>query len=203
MTAAPGTFPTAPFEASRARVEEMLAWLEGDEAGALTHAELEGSVEAKGREVLRQSFQDHLGLRAQREQRGEVVDAHGVARRRVEAGHRRPLATVFGGVGVGRLAYRRPGHANLHPADGVLNLPVERHSHGLRRLAAIESSRGSFDGAVEAIERATGSHVSPSARWSSSPGAPRPTSRASTPPSSGSRPPTATCWSSPSTARAS
>jgi bifunctional DNA-binding transcriptional regulator/antitoxin component of YhaV-PrlF toxin-antitoxin module len=40
-----------------------------------------------------------------------------------------------------------------------LNLPEERHSHGLRRLAAIESSRGSFQDAVEAIERGTGVSV--------------------------------------------
>ena len=137
----------------------MLCWLESDEAGALTHAELEASVEVKGRDVLRQFFQDHLDLRAQREQRAEVVDAHGVTRSRVEAGHHRPLTTVFGEVDVERLAYRRPGHANLHPADGALNLPAERHSHGLRHLAAIESSRGSFDGAVDAIERTTGQHV--------------------------------------------
>jgi len=150
---------TGPFVASRARVEELLGWLEGDEAGTLTHAELEGTVEVKGREVLRQFFQDHLDLRAQREQRGEVVDAGGVARRRVETGHHRSLTTVFGGVEVNRFAYRRLGQANLHPADGVLNLPVERYSHGLRRLAAIESSRGSFEGAVEAIGQTTGSHV--------------------------------------------
>ena len=40
-----------------------------------------------------------------------------------------------------------------------MNLPTEKHSHGLRHLAAIESSRGSFDGAVEAIGRATGQHL--------------------------------------------
>ena len=45
---------------------------------------------------------------------------------------------------------------NLHPADAALNLPVERHSHGLRRLCALEAPRGSFEGAVEAIERQTG-----------------------------------------------
>jgi hypothetical protein len=40
-----------------------------------------------------------------------------------------------------------------------LNLPAELHSHGLRRLAAIESTRGSFDDAAAAIERATGVSV--------------------------------------------
>jgi len=54
---------------------------------------------------------------------------------------------VFGKVKVARIAYRPPGRANLHPADTVLNLPSERHSHGLRRLAVAEATRGSFDDA--------------------------------------------------------
>lgn len=58
-----------------------------------------------------------------------------------------------------RLAYRRRAHPNLHPADAALNLPAERHSHGLRRLAAIESAKGSFDDATEAITAATGATV--------------------------------------------
>ena len=57
------------------------------------------------------------------------------------------------------MAYRKRGRPNLHPADAALNLPEEKHSHGLRRLAAIESSRGSFDAAVDAIERATGQRL--------------------------------------------
>jgi hypothetical protein len=41
----------------------------------------------------------------------------------------------------------------------VLNLPVERHSHGLRKLAALEAARGSYGDAVEAIERQTGQQL--------------------------------------------
>ena len=105
-------------------------------------------------------MQDHLDLRAGREQRVErVVGSEGVRRNRVEAGHERSLLTVFGEVGVRRVAYRERGHRNLYPADGQLNLPQERHSHGLRRLAAIESSRGSFDDACEAVGRQTGQPV--------------------------------------------
>jgi len=66
---------------------------------------------------------------------------------------------VFGEVGVSRIAYRARGQENLCPADALLNLPAEKHSHGLRRLAAIESARGSFDDAVAAIERATGQRL--------------------------------------------
>ncbi|HUZ88682.1 MAG TPA: hypothetical protein VMU49_02510 [Candidatus Acidoferrales bacterium] len=41
-----------------------------------------------------------------------------------------------------RLAYRRRGHDKLHPADAALNLPRDKHSHYLRRLAAAEASQG-------------------------------------------------------------
>jgi hypothetical protein len=40
-----------------------------------------------------------------------------------------------------------------------LNLPAGKHSHGLGRPAAVEAARGSFDGAVTAIGRATGQLV--------------------------------------------
>jgi hypothetical protein len=144
------------FAASRARFATMLDWLDAAQAGALTHAELEDRLDADGRGLLRQLLQDHLDLRAARETRTEVIDAHGMAHGAVEAGHTRRLATVFGEVDVTRLAYRRRGHPNLHPADATLNLPGEKHSHGLRRLAAIEAARGSFDAAITAIQRATG-----------------------------------------------
>jgi hypothetical protein len=126
----------------------------------MTHAELEDRLSADMREVIRRLFQDHVELRAEREERlGDVAGAEGVVHGSAEAGHERPLATVFGEVTVRRLAYRRRGEENLYPADGALNLPGEVYSHGLRRLAAEESSRGSFDEAVAAIERGTGQHV--------------------------------------------
>jgi hypothetical protein len=145
------------FAASRALFESTLGFLDGGQAASLEHAELETHLQQASRQLFRQLMQDHLQLRAQREQRlQEVTDAEQVARRAVEAGHTRALTTVFGEVRVTRLAYRRRGHANLYPADAALNLPVEKHSHGLRQLAALEAARGSFDDTAEAIERATG-----------------------------------------------
>ncbi len=91
-----------------------------------------------------------------REQRVEVIDVDEVRRSSVEPGHRRPLTTVVGTVTMDRLAYRHRGVGNLHPADAALNLPTERHSHGVRRLAAVEATRGSFGDAAEAIFRTTG-----------------------------------------------
>lgn len=72
------------------------------------------------------------------------------------AGLERTLATVFGAVRCRRLAYRACGRPNLHPADAALNLPPEKHSHGLRRIAAAEAARGSFEETLSAIQRATG-----------------------------------------------
>ncbi len=140
--------------------DTVVAFLDGDEAAGMEHAELEDQLQERSRQLFCRLFQDHLDRRAQREQRLEMVcDAGGVHRPNVETGHRRGLATVFGEIAVTRLAYRHRGRPNLHPTDAALNLPDEKHSHGLRRLAAVEGSRGSFDDAIDAIERAVGQHV--------------------------------------------
>jgi hypothetical protein len=145
------------FDRSRERFAVMLDWLGGEESRGLEHSDLEARLASDGRELLRVLFQDHLDLRADREQRLErVTDSAGVARGTVEHDHRRPLGTVFGEVTVARLAYRRRGEENLHVADGVLNLPPERASHGVRRLAAGESARGSFDDALDQVRERTG-----------------------------------------------
>jgi hypothetical protein len=121
------------------------------------HAQLEERLHADGLGLLRQLLQDSLDLRASREQRlDQVVDGDGHQRGTAEGAHQRRLATVFGDVVVSRMAYRARGRANLHPADAALNLPAETHSHGLRRLAAVEAARGSFDDAAAAVGRATG-----------------------------------------------
>jgi hypothetical protein len=149
------------FDRSRQLFEQVVAGLADPGCGELTHAQLEDQLTERCRELTRSLFQDHLDLRACREQRRPegALGADGVARARAERGHQRDLATVFGTVTVTRIAYRAPGAANLYPADAALNLPVGRHSHGLRRLAAIEAARGSFEQAAAALERASGVRV--------------------------------------------
>ena len=145
------------FAQSRAYYGELEEWLSGREATELRHADLEEQLQERGRELLRRLHQDHLDLLAAREQRrSDVTGPDGMARTRAEKGHSRQLATVFGQVTVSRIAYRAPGAGNVHPLDAALNLPAEKQSHGLRKLAAIESARGSFDDAAAAITRATG-----------------------------------------------
>jgi hypothetical protein len=113
----------AGFAASREQFESLISFLDGTDAGGLSHAELEERLSVDGRELLRRLFDDHLALRALREQRLErVVGDEEVVRSRVESGHVRALETVVGTVNVERLAYRAPGVRNLHLADAALNL---------------------------------------------------------------------------------
>lgn len=150
---------TDPFAASAELFTTLAGELGGDEAAGLTAAELEDLVDGRGRELLRQLLQDHLDLRAAREEQAAraqhpaAAGTDGITRTRIEAGHGRLLATLFGTVQVTRCAWRRPGTGNFCPADAALSLPAGRHSHSLAKLAAIEAGRGSFDAAHEAITR--------------------------------------------------
>jgi hypothetical protein len=151
----PGVPPTDPdaFAGSRELFEGLCGWLGGSEAVALTHGELEQRLTDESRELFCRIFQDHLELRSQREQRIEsVLDSEGVRHANLESGHVRSLQSVFGELRVSRIAYRARGQRNLCPVDADLNLPAERHSHGLRRWAAVECARGSYEDACEAIE---------------------------------------------------
>jgi len=145
------------FSASDGLYGALTGWLSSEEAQGLEHGELEERLESKGRELVRQLYQDSLDLRACRERRLEVVvGSDGLPRPNVERAHERSLQTVFGGVTVSRLAYRARGAENLYVTDAELNLPEEKHSHGLRRLAAVYVPQGSFEDARDAIGRHTG-----------------------------------------------
>jgi hypothetical protein len=147
------------FAGAREQFAETEEWLAGEAAG-LQHAELEEQLGARGRELMRRLFQGHLDLLAAREERRDgVPGADGVVRTRAERGRARPLVTRFGQVSVSRIAYRSPGRPNVHLLDAALNLPEEKHSHGLRKLAAVEAARGSMEATQAAVARATGVRV--------------------------------------------
>jgi hypothetical protein len=148
------------FQGSAERFLGLVGWLAGAQARGLEHAQLEARLEQDGRELICALLQDHLDLRAAGERRLElVVGGDAVPRVHVEPAHGRALETVFGEVQVRRLAYRARGQENLYPADAQLNLPGEKHSHGMRRLAALEAPRSSFQDAQAAIWRQTGQRL--------------------------------------------
>ncbi|KOT47282.1 hypothetical protein ADK43_39980 [Streptomyces rimosus subsp. rimosus] len=150
------------FEAATNLFRALVTDLASPEADGLAHHELEDLLEARGRDLLRQLFQDHLDLRERREQqavavrRPYVFGADGLLRPRLETGHGRLLATVFGTVTVNRCAWRRLEAANVHPADEALSLPRGRHSHGLARLAVQAATCMSYDASLEVICRRCG-----------------------------------------------
>ena len=159
---APGSdaCPVAGFERSQALFAGLVEWAAGEQALGLEHSELEARLAEDGRELARQVLQDQFDLRARVEQRaGGVIGSDGTPRRSVERGHERDLHTVLGEVQVTRRAYRALGSENLYPADARLNLPPVRHSHGIRRLTALEAPRSSFEDAQAAIARATGQQI--------------------------------------------
>ena len=148
------------FAQSRECYQDLEDWMASAEAEGLQHGELEEQLDLRGRELLRQLFQDRLDLAAAREERRpDVAGEDGAVRTRAERGRIRPLVTRFGQVTVSRIAYRSPGRANVHLLDQELNLPEEKHSHGLRKMAAIEAARGSHEAAGDAIARATGLRI--------------------------------------------
>ena len=157
--------PDDPFAVSRSMFDALAAELAGPAAAVLTACELEELLDESGREVIRQLLQDHYDLRTMREEqqarehRAPAAGPDGIARTRLETGHGRLLATLFGTVTVTRCAWRTPGAPNYRPADAALSLPAGRHSHSLAKLAAIEAARGSFGAAHAAIARRCGNVI--------------------------------------------
>ncbi|WP_067826030.1 ISKra4 family transposase [Actinomadura kijaniata] len=156
------------FAAARDIFNCLIGQLTDSPALSFSHDQLEDLLVERGRELQRLLLQAHLDLHAEHERhdaaglRGTgagIVGPDGIERRRLETGHRRLLATVFGTVTVTRCAWRAAGTEYLHPADAALSLPAGRHSHGLARLAALEAARGSFDQALESINVRCGNVV--------------------------------------------
>ena len=110
--------PADPFARSRIGFESLVEDLASGRIGEMAHDQLEELIEGRGREVQRQLLQDHLDLRAIREQ--EALPASREQRRvegrsRVERDHERMLATVFGPVTVRRPSARPGGPTPTRP----------------------------------------------------------------------------------------
>jgi hypothetical protein len=161
MTAAyaePSLAAQPSFERARAHGEEVERELRSKELLRAEHAEVESFIEEKGREWARLMLEAQFALRAELEQRLEVVGADGVERSSARNTERH-LETVVGTVAVPRLGYQRSGYTDLHPMDATLNLAGDHFSFGVRHLAAKESARASFDEVVELIRDRSGAAV--------------------------------------------
>jgi hypothetical protein len=150
-----------PFARSHEVFDGMCALLVSPDAFALTHVEVEALVVERGREVLRQLFQDHVDLRGVSERQvplTAVVGEDGVERpHRREA--RREIRTLVGDVTVPRMGYGQRGRTSRFPMDAALNLPDDHFSLGVRRAVALSAASTSFEVTAENVEATTGVHV--------------------------------------------
>ena len=147
-----------PYAETQARFEQLLRLARSQETQRMSHSEWERLLDEEGQELLRQLYQDRIAEQAQAEVSEPVVDAQGCERTRKRP-QRRELETIFGTVEVTRSGYGAAGEASLHPLDGQLNLPAERYSLEVRRRAALEASKGSFEEAVQTLKRYTGATI--------------------------------------------
>jgi hypothetical protein len=130
-------------------------------AGTVSLGQAEEELRTSGRDLMRATLQAVVDAASAAQERvpGGVDGPEGVRRTRVEDGHARTVATVFGRISASRLAYRAPGVCNVHPLDEVLDLPDGLYSAGLARLSSREAVRGSFTDAGDAVEYVTGVRI--------------------------------------------
>jgi len=147
-----------PYAMARDKLEEIIRYLQSGESREQSHSELERELEGRGRELLRTLLQAYMEVRGPEEAVGPVRDAEG-RERRERREQERSLETIFGTVKVDRTGYGLEGAESLHPLDAQLNLPPELYSHEVRRRAAEEAAKNSFDETVWSLKRHTGAEV--------------------------------------------
>ena len=147
-----------PFADTRAAFERLLRVASSEETQRMKHSDLERLLDKEGQELMRQLYQDCVDEQAQAQVTDEVVDAQGRQRTRKRQQHRE-LETIFGTVEVDRNGYGAQGAESLHPLDAQMNLPEERYSLEVRRRAALEASKNSFDETAETLSRYTGAKI--------------------------------------------
>ena len=146
------------FNAAREQFEQIIEWLNSDNACGLSHSEIESLLRSNGNELLRRLLQGYFERRSEDEIEGECQGSDGIKRthRRSQV---RGLMSVFGEVQVRRIGYGGRKLTSLHPLDAELNLPVELYSHGLRRQVAESAAKHSFTEVLNEIERTTGAQI--------------------------------------------
>jgi hypothetical protein len=156
--AARAVHPVDRFQEAEATFSGLVHRLQSTDSARMTHSDLEQLLEREGRELMRQLLQAHLDLRAAATSDESVVGADGIARTHAREGTR-TLETIVGTVDVARAGHGARGRETLFPVDADLNLPAERYSFGIRRRAAEEATKGSFDEVVNVFDGHSGAAV--------------------------------------------
>jgi hypothetical protein len=138
----------------------LITELQSEALAQKEHGDIEQHINQQGHEVMRQLLQGHFDLLAANEERADIVTSNeGKPLNRMRQHTQRALVSQFGKVTVTRKSYCQKNEASKFPLDKHLNLPVDSYSDGLTRQAALEALKGSFDNAVETIDRTTAGHI--------------------------------------------
>ncbi len=135
------------------KLEELIAHWRA--SAPMKHSDLEDWLFTEMLEVGRRFYQAALDERGPGAVLQPVIDADGEVHTQQRL-RSRWLLTLFGRVEVEREGYGKPGLKSLHPLDAELNLPPELYSHGVRRRAAEEAAKNSFDEVVISLGETTG-----------------------------------------------
>jgi hypothetical protein len=139
-------------------VDDLIKKLTSPEAMGATLGDMERLLAKEGTEFIRGLLQAYIDARSAAERPVEVVGPDGVARPHVRTSTR-TVETPFGEVSVTRKLYRAVGVPAIAPLDAALGLPEEKYTLEVRRIAAEESAKSSFDEVVELIDKRTGASV--------------------------------------------
>lgn len=145
------------FSISKEKFELLICKLKSEEAAKMDHAALEELVNRDGNEILRQLYQDHLDLRATKEQKQEAIQgSDGQYRNHRRQGETKKLRVIFGDVEVRRLSYEGRGMGSLRPLDAELNMPSGLCSYGVQRHLIDHAIKMSFEETGMQFERLAG-----------------------------------------------
>jgi hypothetical protein len=148
------------FRLAREQFETTIYQLHSDPTAQMEHDQVEALIKRQGTEMMRLLLQGHLDVRSKREHCKESIQgADGVIRTHCRENCGRNLMTEFGQVVARRIGYSAKGVGSLFPLDAELNLPEDKYSSELCRLAAQEVANSSFDEGVENIRNTTGGVV--------------------------------------------
>lgn len=146
---------TSQFTVSTACFLGLTQCMSSKETQVMRHSRIENILTTDIRELGRNLFQEHVGLRDHGDVGDSVIGSDNVVRTHKRSS-KRTLICLFGEVTIDRLGYGARGYESLFPKDAILNLPAESYSHGIRKLVAQEIAKNPFSEVVQSIKQITG-----------------------------------------------
>lgn len=148
------------FSDAQVQLELIISQLQSEHCASQEHGEIEQYINKQGHELLRSLLQGYLDMKAVNEPKKSVVISATDGRlNHIRNQTRRKMTSLFGGVKITRKGYSQRHQISQFPLDAELNLPSDQYSDGIRHRVAQEAIRGSFDNAIESIEKTTGGYV--------------------------------------------